>query len=334
LRNLLSRISKSILFRLGIGFALSAIALYLALRDLDLQSIWNEMRSADLGLVILALGCVLLSQAGKAMRWKVLLGSERGNVSFKTLLLSLTNGQMLNALSPLRLGELSRAHQVGRMGPGRSYVLGTLVVEKTLDLLVFALFFAVLFASIQLPGWVGNSAYVLGGGALLVAGLVIFAAVQRLRLVQGLNRMIWRLPENARLWVSGSLGSGLSGLDVVRQRKDLAVLAAASLLVWCVAALVNYIMLLALDIHLPLYAAFWVLVVLQAGIALPSAPASLGIFEYSCALALSIFEIDRTTAVSYSILLHGIVYLPILLLGLVSFWMLEPGERRGVAKSP
>jgi uncharacterized membrane protein YbhN (UPF0104 family) len=59
--------------------------------------------------------------------------------------------------------------------------------------------------------------------------------------------------------------------------------------------------------------------VLMAGISLPSAPGRIGIFEYSCILALSIFGIRQAQALSYGILLHAVVLLPTTLLGLLAF---------------
>ena len=42
-------------------------------------------------------------------------------------------GQMLNTVFPARLGDLTRAYVLGGKGPGRSFVLGTVVLEKILD---------------------------------------------------------------------------------------------------------------------------------------------------------------------------------------------------------
>jgi len=61
---------------------------------------------------------------------------------------------------------------------------------------------------------------------------------------------------------------------------------------------------------------------LQAGISLPAIPGTIGLFEYICILALSFFNIDPSTALSYGLLLHAVVLLPPLLAGMISFWVL------------
>jgi uncharacterized membrane protein YbhN (UPF0104 family) len=87
--------------------------------------------------------------------------------------------------------------------------------------------------------------------------------------------------------------------------------------------LTNYWVLLALDIQAPLVASLLVLVAVQAGISLPSLPGKIGVFELTCILALEIFRVSRTIALSYGILLHAVVFIPILVPGLISFLYLQ-----------
>ena len=54
-----------------------------------------------------------------------------------TYLMVLLAGQMLNTIFPARLGDLARAYVLGGMGPGRTYVLGTIVLEKMLDSIAY-----------------------------------------------------------------------------------------------------------------------------------------------------------------------------------------------------
>ena len=65
-----------------------------------------------------------------------------------------------------------------------------------------------------------------------------------------------------------------------------------------------------------------VLVGLQAGISLPAIPGTIGLFEYICILALSVFGVDQSLALSFGLLLHAIVLIPTTLAGIASFWVL------------
>jgi hypothetical protein len=120
----------------------------------------------------------------------------------------------------------------------------------------------------------------------------------------------------------GYVDSGLSSLDIFNNQRVLLILAFWSAFVWGTAILNNYLVLLAFNIRLPLTAPLLLLIGLQAGISVSTVPGTIGLFEYICVLALSVFQIDRTFAFSYGILLHSIVFIPSTLLGILSFWLL------------
>ena len=128
LANLLS--SKGL--RIGLGILISLGALYLALRGVDLRHVRGSIQNAHWGFVLLALACVAINTIAKTLRWKLLIGSPCLNISTTTYLMILLAGQMLNTIFPARLGDLARAYVLGGMGPGRTYVLGTIVLEKML----------------------------------------------------------------------------------------------------------------------------------------------------------------------------------------------------------
>jgi len=65
------------------------------------------------------------------------------------------------------------------------------------------------------------------------------------------------------------------------------------------------------------------MIALQVGISLPSMPASIGIFEYICILTLGFFGIEESIGLSFGVLLHVIAFLPIIIGGLVSFWIMQ-----------
>ena len=71
-----------------------------------------------------------------------------------------------------------------------------------------------------------------------------------------------------------------------------------------------------------------VLVILQVGIAIPSVPGRLGIYEYLCILALSVLNVDQATALTYGILLHSLVMLPTILFGMLFFATMVFGRNR------
>ena len=308
--------------RLALGSGLSGVALYLALRGVDLKQVGETLSGAKAGFILLALVGVALSHLMKVLRWKILLGQPGAEVSALRLLEALTVAQFFNLALPLRIGEISRVILLGRRGLSRSFVLGTIALEKFLDLLIFALMFIILLVLLPLPGWVNQPGIVLLFITACICVLLLAVVTWRSALFSLLDRLSARV--TWRWWkrVQGWLNSALSSLDILSSRIAMLQLALVSAGVWSAAIVTNQLVFLALDLDLPVTAALLVMVALQAVFSLPSAPGKLGIFEYICVLSLAVFALDQSGALSYGILLHAIGYLPVIALGFVFLWSL------------
>jgi hypothetical protein len=140
-----------------------------------------------------------------------------------------------------------------------------------------------------------------------------------------------RLPEKQRLRLLGWLHSGLDSLDILQQRSDLARIAGLSAAIWLTALLTNQCILLALDLHLDASASLFVLVAVMIGITVAATPARIGVFEWACMLALSAYGVDQAQGLSYGLLLHADVYIPMMLAGLVSFLLLPQTIHRAAS---
>jgi uncharacterized protein (TIRG00374 family) len=113
----------------------------------------------------------------------------------------------------------------------------------------------------------------------------------------------------------------LAGMSTLRRPRTLAATLLLTLLIWLVALLTNYFCLKALDLDLPFSASLLVLLILQVGISAPSLPGKVGVFEYACQLALSFYALAPETGLSYGILLHAVVYLPMIVFGVPAIWL-------------
>jgi glycosyltransferase 2 family protein len=325
---MLTKLYKSQGMRLGIGLMVSAVLLYLAFRGASLTAVWAVLSHARLGYVAAALACVGLTILFKVLRWQVMLGPPGAGVPFADLLMSNLSGQMLNTLFPLRVGDLSRAVVIGREGPGWAFVLGTVVLEKIVDFVWLALTFVLLLALIPLPDWVGDSGWILVGAAALMCGVTFGMAASRQRLMQLVEAGAARIPlrwtrvRNFSAALVVQLHKGLASLDIVQQRHKLLLIALWSTLIWSAGVLTNYLVLLALGLDVGLSASVLILVSLMVGISVAAVPGRIGVFEWICVLALAVYGVDQAPALSYGLLLHVIVYAPVMLFGVLSFFIL------------
>ena len=181
------------LLRALIGLAISAIALALVVRQVDLAAAWEVLREASPAWVAATIVCILLDVTLRAMRWRGLL-APIARLALRTVTASLLVGYLANNILPARLGELVRSHHLGdRTGISRASVLGTVVVERVVDTGVLVAIASAAIVVLSVRGIVA-SAVLLGLAAtgLLVAGLALALVAHRLpyadRVVAALER--------------------------------------------------------------------------------------------------------------------------------------------------
>ena len=122
--------------KIGIPLAISALAIWLVLRQLDFLAVGDSFRQltpTSIGLIVLCFS------AGALLRglvcW-ILLG---GKLSYSNVFWGMNLGYLLNTIIPLRLGEFGRAAFLTERGKHKiSYmeVFASIVGERLLDLLV------------------------------------------------------------------------------------------------------------------------------------------------------------------------------------------------------
>jgi uncharacterized membrane protein YbhN (UPF0104 family) len=198
--------------------------------------------------------------------------------------------------------------------------MGTIAVEKLLDILVLLALLFIIPVSISLPDWFKDSrnGFILLAAVLLGATLILFYG--RTRLLSWLESALRFLPGNWRARLHKIIKLSLDSLDVLRSPWVGLQLQGWSLLIWGMGVLVNYLLFLAMNLFLPFTAALFLLLVLQVGIAIPLIPGKLGVFQYLCILALAPFGVDKGAALTYSLLLYLIGFGPILAMGAYFIW--------------
>ena len=313
--------------RFGSGLLLSGVTLYLALRGVSIWEVSRTIRQADLGLIVLGLLSVLANTCLKGVRWYRLAGEPGKQAGSLRIFAVMLAGQLLNFIYPARAGDVGRVMLVGKDGNEKAYILGSLVLEKAADLVAYLLLAVIIFLQLPFPVWLNRAIYIAAGLVLaLLAGVLWLArGAERgerfgkwlvAHRLPGIPQQVW---EHFTQWVFMSL----SAIGQVNQRRQAAELAVWTLLVWLTAWMTNVLVIYAVGNGLEqsgnvLQMAWLVLIGLMAGIAVPSIPGRIGVFEYICILTLATFGIEQTQALTYGILLHVVVFLPVLVLGVAA----------------
>lgn len=306
-------------WRVWLGAALSLLCLAWLIVATDWPATGAVLAYADRRLLAAAIALNTLTVPLRAARWRLLFPPQRPP-AWGRLMAALLIGQAVNQIAPARLGDLARATFVG--SEPTVFVLGTQMIQIAVDLLMTALLVTTLLFQAALPEWWRGSGVAVAATALAAVAVVGLLFIVRAPLVGWLRRIAlrWPLPFVQRLLAL--LQSFLGSLDALQRPAAMVNVLAWSAALWGVYGLTNYAVMVAVGIAAPLLAAYFVLVVLQLGVAVPSSPGRIGVFHYLSVQALAVFAVPRAQAVSFAIVLHLIaVVLPMLAGGALAWRM-------------
>jgi glycosyltransferase 2 family protein len=307
--------------RLIIGCLVGAGFLYLALRNVDFSQMGEAFRSADYGYLLGTLVIIFFSHVLRALRWKYLLAPIK-QLDIRSLFISLIIGYMANVVMPAHLGEIVRAYVLGKKrGVSASSALATIVVERILD--VFALM-GIMVLTILLypfPGWMKNAGYLMLAGAvgLLLFLILLKVAYPRIQPLIGVFMRPLPAPVQKKAW--DFLEKFIAGIVPLRSGLDYGIVILLSIGIWVLYGLIFHLTLHAFDFfqtyQLPWFAGLIPLVVTTLAIVIPSSPGYVGAYHYLCQVALAMFGVPASPALSFGTAVHAINFLPILIAGLI-----------------
>lgn len=249
-----------------------------------------------------------LAQAAKAARWQLFFPTRP---TFTSAFAALIIGQVVNWLLPARLGDVARVVVLRRRAAERAArIVGTIGAEKLVELIALFAFALAVAPFVPLPVWLLDPSLrlsvVLLGGILLLS--IVFLQQARLRRWGAWLGATWLRVESAR--VERQFDLTVEGFAPLRQRARVVKIFAWSLLVWGLMAATNFIVFLALPLPASWLTAVVLLLVLQVGVAVPTTPGKIGVFQALVTLTLALFGIGRELALGYGLLLYFVVVVP------------------------
>jgi glycosyltransferase 2 family protein len=293
-----------------IGYGLAIVCLVWVLHDFHIVQAMKELAKVDWKWVLVGMGFDVLSYVVQAVRWKWLL-SPFGKVKLTHAIRAVFAGLFANLIFPLRPGELLRSYLISDSEDitiGR--VLGSVGVERLVDLVIATASLAVASLLVDLRPPFRKVADTLGIATLVLLGIVVIVIyVLEVKLSQKPDFATGprRLP--------GKLMGALLGLHAMGTAPSFYSSVMASLALPFCQVLGLWAMMQAYGLHLPFKAAIVVLLVINLGVSLPNAPANVGAYQFFCVLGLSVFEVEKTTATSFSFFAFLALTVPFIFLG-------------------
>ena len=309
-------------WKFWIGISVSAVFLWLSLRNADFREVAQAFRTANYWWVIPSVAANLMGLVVRSFRWRFLLKPIR-LIRMRDLFSSTMIGFMGNNLFPARLGELLRAYVLGiKTGVSKTASFATIILERMFDGMTVLSMLAVVVVFFDLPFSPMVRKASMASAALYLALLFLMIAmkVRTTRVMRMFETLFSPFPSKIRIRIMRGLHSFVDGLDMLRDAKSIVISLALSALLWMCPAFAIYFILLATGIHLPVYAAFFLLVILCIGVAVPSAPGFLGTIQYVSVIGLALFGVSKSLALSFSVLYHVSQWAPVTAIGLVFFF--------------
>ena len=328
--------------KVSLGIAISALTLYLFLRNLDASKVASSLAEASLPLLFTSIAIGYFGHlALRARRWGTMLAPLKERVRYYNLFSTTAIGYAISWLTPGRIGEVVRPVLLaGRESIPVAGVLATAVIERVLDVVAIVVLAAV--AALTAPLWwessrrsltvsvplFGQADLVRAVAWMGVIGLAAsFAGLMLLRSLVLENSWFLRYVDRRRdtagrlqkLW--NAVRHGAEGASFLRSPGRALRVGAESLLIWVVVALGSWVGLLAARVRIPFPGSFLLVAVSAVGISVPT-PGGAGPVHFAFQRGLiDLFGVEPNLAAAATFLYHPVsIYIPPIVFGLIFAW--------------
>lgn len=279
---------------------MATLCLYFAFKQVNLEDINSAISNANIYYIFIALLITYITFILRSIRWKILLDSPQ-NLKLNKYISTTHIGYFLNNILPFRAGDLGRAKLLSNHSKQIkfSFVVGSLVAEKIIDLWMIGFF----------------SIYLIFFGFNDVLGLEFSIGILLLYIITSLiifgNNSVANKIQNqfsiTKNFVDGYLLVSKNKLKLV----------AVSMLLWCSFVAYMVALLKSINIHLSFEQYIGITIITGIVTSLPIAPAAIGTYHLAVIYFLSLYGIEIEQSQTASILLHSIFLLYTIILGYI-----------------
>lgn len=312
-------------WKVWLGVAISLVFLALAFRGVQLNEAWHALSTANYWYILPALVAYFIGVWLRAWRWRILLRPVK-DITANRLFPTVVIGYMANNVLPARLGEVVRAYILGaKEKVSKSATLATIIVERMFDGLALVGFMLVVLWLFPLGTGAGADllqSIVRVGAPLFLAALAAFLVVASSRsLALRVSTIALRvLPVGLRAKVTHILDAFLDGLAVLRSPKDVLAVFVLSVVIWLFEASMYYIIMLGFNFTQPFYVLLLATAAANLFTIAPSTPGYVGVFDFPVRATLTAYGVAESVAISYTLVLHAALWVPVTLLGVYFLW--------------
>jgi glycosyltransferase 2 family protein len=314
--------------RTAAGLLVAALFVTLLARRVD----WSEVRRVLAGAQWAPLMIGLLALAGdmtaRIIRWWVMLRAAEPELSLGSCVRPLLGSLALNNTVPLRAGDVVRIFGFKQtLRAPTAHIVGTLVLERMLDLLVLV---AILFVGVLGTSGIFPRPFMLlaaAAGIAAVAGLLAITLFP-----DAITSLVQRLVTHlfaGRKWLpvaTGAVAQLTASLALLRLPARAVRLLGLSFLAWFLEGAVFACVARSLQISVHWTAPWLSLGAATLATLLPSSPGYVGTFDYFASLGLTAYGAPPSVATAFALLTHLMLWLPVTLVGFIAILVHRGGK--------
>ena len=313
------------------GAIISAIFLFVVLKDIEFATLWEKTRAANYWLILPGVGVYFVGLWVRAWRWHYLLRPLKA-IPTRKMFPIVTMGYAGNNIYPARAGEVLRAVVLKRKeSVPISASLATIIVERVYDGVVMLAFiflnlgeltvvdteitlFNITITIQDLALW-GSFAF-FGALAVFLAAAMFPKQAERV-MTWIVNRFV---PQRYRERILDVGKRFLGGLESLRSPAEALMVFLTSVVIWLLETVKYWFVMHAFGFTVSFFALMLMNGVVNLATTIPSAPGYLGTFDLPGIKVLEAYGVDPETAASYTFVLHFALWFPVTVLGLYYMW--------------
>lgn len=288
------------------GFLISIILLYLSLKDIHFRDIYMILKNADFKLVLLPTFFIFLAAYFSSYKWSKITGN---NVKVKNTFIALIIGLFINNVLPARIGEVARAYVLSKKeGLSFSFTLSTVLIDRLFDLIGLLLITFIFFPKQKMPQQVSKAIYMLM--LLLTLCIIAFILFSNKKLVTMLIDKLSGISVPIFVKIKNKFFEIQENLNRIKSPYTVGYYIFIAFIQWLCMASALYFVTLILKIKIDFIYIPFICALLNMGIAIPSSPGYIGIYQFILIYLFSIFGIPKSQGFTASLLFHASWYIP------------------------
>ena len=283
-----------------LSFCVATLCLYFAFNQVNIEDIYKALSNANKAYIFAAFTATFITFTLRSLRWKILLDSPK-DIDLQKYISTTHIGYFLNNILPFRAGDIARAKLLSNNSNNIkfSFLVGSLVAEKIIDLWIVGLFsiFLILFGFNNVLGLEFTIGILL---LYIITSFIIF----------GNNSLANKIKKQFSITKNFFEGYLLVSKNKIK-------LGSISLLLWCSFVAYMYTLLKSLNIDLSFQQYVGITVISSIVTSLPIAPAAIGTYHLAVIYFLTLYGIEIDKSQTAAILLHSVFLLYTIILGYI-----------------